>query len=156
MPSFEEKRILRYSPEAMFAVVADVEKYPSFVPGCVALKVRKSERKGDVETLLADMVVSYSGLRERYTSFVDADARACTVTATQAEGPFENLRTQWSFAPHPDGCEIHFQINFAFRSKLLSAVAGRAFEKMAHKMTDAFVARARALAEKSHHAEKQL
>jgi coenzyme Q-binding protein COQ10 len=145
MPSYEESRILPYSPEQMFAVVADVERYPEFVPGCAGLKVRARERDGRVEHLLADMIVAFGGLRERYTSRVCLDLRAATVTADLVEGPFKSLDTRWHFTQRPQGCEVHFSITFEFKNRLLSAMANIAFDKMARRMIDAFTARVDAL-----------
>ena len=129
----------------MFALVADVERYPEFVPGCAGLRVRARERDGRVEHLLADMIVAFGGLRERYTSRVCLDLRSGSVSATMVEGPFEKLETRWRFTQRPEGCEIHFFIEFAFKSRLLSSVANLAFDMMARKMTDAFVTRANVL-----------
>jgi coenzyme Q-binding protein COQ10 len=145
MPAHQETRILPYSPEQMFALVADVERYPEFVPGCAGLRVRAREGQGRVEYLIADMIVAYGGLRERYTSRVCLDLRSGTVTATMVEGPFQKMETRWRFSQRPEGCEIHFFIDFAFKSRLLSSVANLAFDMMARKMTDAFVARAHTL-----------
>src|SRR5690242_621390 len=145
MPSYEERRILPYSPEQMFAVVADVDRYPEFVPGCAGLRVRARERDGRVEHLLADMIVACGGLREQYTSRVCCDLKAGTVTATQDEGAFKTLDTVWHFAQRPEGCELHFSITFEFRNKLLSAMANVAFDKMSRRMIDAFTNRVEAL-----------
>ena len=155
MPTHQERRVLPYSAERMYAIVADVEKYPEFVPGCAALRIRERRNEGGVEILTAEMVVSYRGLRERYTSLVRTDPIAGTVTATQVEGPFATMQTQWRLSPLENGCEIHFQIEFAFRSRLLSAMAGTAFESMARKMTDAFVTRAGAMEKSSYAPQHQ-
>lgn len=151
MPRHEERRILPFSAERMYAIVADIEKYPEFVPGCAALRIRERRTEDATEVLIADMVVAYRGLRERYTSLVRADPATGTVTATQVEGPFAMMQTEWRFSPHGEGCEVRFQIEFEFRSRLLSAMAGTAFESMARKMTDAFVARAGATEKTSSH-----
>jgi coenzyme Q-binding protein COQ10 len=145
MPSHEERRILPYTPEQMFTIVADVEKYPEFVPGCAGVRVRAHEREGRVENLVVDMIVSYHGLRERYSSLVCLDLRSGTVTAKATDGPFQQLDTRWKFIQHEKGCEIHFSLTFVFRNRLLAAVANVAFERMARRMTDAFVARAQKL-----------
>ena len=145
MPSYKERRILPYSPEQMFAVVADVERYPEFVPGCAGLRVRAREGDGRVQHLLADMIVAYGGLRERYTSRVCLDLRSAAVTACQVEGPFKTLDTKWHFTQRPEGCEVLFEIEFAFKSRLLSAVANVAFDMMSRKMIDAFIQRVETL-----------
>ena len=149
MPSHQETRILPYAPEQMFAVVADVERYPEFVPGCAGVRIRAHEREGRVENLLVDMIVSYSGMRERYASTVCLDLRSATVTAKAVDGPFQKLETRWNFVQHPEGCEVHFSVTFMFRNRLLGAVANLAFDRMTRRMTDAFVARAHELYGKS-------
>jgi coenzyme Q-binding protein COQ10 len=152
MPKHQERRILPYTPEQMFAVVADVEHYPEFVPGCAGIRVRAHDREGRVENLLVDMLVSYSGLRESYQSNVCLDLKSATVTATAIDGPFRELETRWNFAQHPQGCEVHFCVTFAFKNRLLAAVANLAFDKMVRRMADAFVQRAEKLYGKSEHA----
>jgi len=136
----------------MFAVVADVERYPEFVPGCAGVRVRAHEREGRVETLLADMIVAYHGLRERYTSAVCLDLKSGTITASAINGPFEELETRWRFVQHPDGCEIHLSLTYVFKNRLLATIANLAFDKIARRMTDAFVARAEKLHGKSERA----
>ena len=145
MPTYKETRVLPYSPEQMFQVVADVERYPEFVPGCAGIKIRAREGDGRVQHLLADMIVSYGGLRERYTSRVCLDLRSATITACQVQGPFKTLDTKWKFSQRPEGCEVLFEIEFAFKSRLLSAVANVAFDAMSRKMIDAFINRVEAL-----------
>jgi coenzyme Q-binding protein COQ10 len=145
MPSHSETRILPYSAEEMFAIVADIERYPEFVPGCVALRILDREKVGVVEKLAAEMRVSVQALREKYTSLVALDPNARTIEAHHIEGPFHHLDTIWRFVPRAEGCEVHFAVDFAFKNPVLSAFAGLVFEKITRKMTDAFVARARAV-----------
>jgi coenzyme Q-binding protein COQ10 len=145
VPSHSETRELPYTAEQMYAVVADVEHYPEFLPWCVDLRVRERAREGHVEVLIAEMTVSYHGVRERYVSRVRLDAGSGIIEAVHIEGPFERLINRWRFEKLAKGCRIHFSIDFAFRSWFLSALAGVAFERTVMRMTDAFVDRARAL-----------
>jgi coenzyme Q-binding protein COQ10 len=145
VPSHSETRALPYSTEQMFAVVADVENYPEFLPWCVALHVRERRREGNVDVLIAEMTVSYHGVREDYLSRVTLDKNARTIEAVHIEGPFEKLINRWQFEPMAKGCRIHFFIDFAFRNWLLSAIASVAFERTVMRMADAFVARADSL-----------
>ncbi len=133
----------------MFAVVADVERYPEFLPWCTALVVKSRAKDGDVDVLIAEMTVAYHGVRERYTSRVRLDRNARTITAEHIQGPFDHLDNKWSFDPMERGCRIRFDIDFAFKNWMLSALAGFAFEAAAKRMTDAFVRRAKALYGKS-------
>jgi coenzyme Q-binding protein COQ10 len=145
MPSHSESRILSYPAELMYAIVADVERYPEFLPWCAALRVLSRERVAKHDHLLAEMLVGFAALRERYTSRVVLDATALTVDATQTEGPFRQLESHWRFVPEAEGCRVDFSIAFEFKNRMLDTVAGRSFELVLLKMTDAFEARARAL-----------
>ena len=142
MPSHRETRIVPFTAEQMFAVVADVERYPEFVPGCVGLRVRNREADGAVEYITAEMLVAYHGLRERYVSRVRLDQEAHTIEARHVEGAFDHLDTRWRFTPEGEGARVEFSIDFAFKSRLLSAVAGLAFDNIVRRMADAFFARA--------------
>lgn len=154
MPAHEETRILPHSADEMFAVIADIERYPEFVPGCTALKITKRESAGRTEILTAEMLVSFQGLRERYTSLVTLDPDARTIEAHHLKGPFHHLDNYWRFLPHAKGSEVHFKVDFAFRNRILSAVAGLVFDRITRKMTDAFVARAEQIYGASHHAQQ--
>ena len=139
MISHRETRIVPYPAELMYAVVADVEKYPQFLPWVVALRVL-SRREGG---LTAEMAVGYGTLRERYTSEVTLDPAARRIDVVQTKGPFKTLENHWRFTPRAEGCEIEFSILFEFKSRLLHSVAGAKFEKVMLKMADAFEARAK-------------
>ena len=129
----------------MYAVVADIERYPEFLPWCSKVVVRKRETEGHVELVTAEMRIAFHALHERYVSLVRLDRRALTIEARHVEGPFQRLDTRWRFVPLTSGSEVHFLIDFAFKSMLLSAVAGVAFGFVAAKMAEAFVQRAHRL-----------
>ena len=133
----------------MFAVVADVERYPEFLPWCIGLVVKSRTREGEVDVLLAEMTIAYHGVHERYTSCVRLDPAHNTITAEHIQGPFEHLDNRWRFEPADHGCRIYFDIDFAFKNWMLSMLAGVAFEGAAKRMTDAFVRRAKQLYGKS-------
>ena len=105
MPVFKTERRVGHRPEAMFDLVADVEKYPQFVPLCEALKVRRRVNAGDdgVSILVADMTVAYALLRETFTSRVTLDRKAKRIDVTYERGPFRHLTNRWVFEPRPDG-----------------------------------------------------
>ncbi len=152
MPFHEEKRVLPFSVDEMFAAVADIEKYPEFVPGCAGLRVLSRESTDQIETVIAEMVVSFGVLRETYTSKVTLDRNADIIDACHLDGPFDHLDTRWRFLAHETGSEVHFSIDFAFRNQLLAAASNFVFDQMASKTTDAFVARAARLYGASHRA----
>ncbi|HYS46410.1 MAG TPA: type II toxin-antitoxin system RatA family toxin [Rhizomicrobium sp.] len=139
MISHRETRTVPYPAELMYAVVADVEKYPQFLPWVMALRVLSRRENG----LSAEMAVGYGALRERYTSEVTLDPVQRRIDVVQAEGPFKKLENHWQFTPRDEGCDITFSILFEFKSRLLHSVAGAKFEKVMLKMADAFEARAR-------------
>jgi len=143
-----ESRVVPYPAEVMYAVVAEVERYPEFLPWCLALRVLSHEPANGGDVLLAEMLVGFGGLRERYRSRVALDGAARTVDVTQADGVFRKLETHWRFTPQGPGnqfCRTDFSIAFEFKNPLLDVVAGRAFEHALLRMTDAFEARAKSL-----------
>ena len=133
-----ESRVVPYSADVMYRVVADVEHYPEFLPWVVALRILSEEQNG----VIAEMAVGYGPFRERYTSKVTTDPAARTIDVVAIKGPFRTLENHWRFTPEADGCRIDFSITFAFRNPLMQTAASAAFEKALLKMTDAFVARA--------------
>jgi coenzyme Q-binding protein COQ10 len=133
----------------MYAIVADVERYPEFVPWCAGLRVLKREREGDRDVMVAETLVGYKSLRERYTSRVVLDPTAGTIDVTQTEGPFRVLENHWRFTPEGEGCRVAFSIVFEFKSRVLGMVAAAVLAPVMSRMTDAFEARARAVAGKA-------
>jgi coenzyme Q-binding protein COQ10 len=150
MPSHSESRVVPYSTDLMFAIVADVERYPEFLPWTVALRILKRQRESDAEVLIAQTVVGFQALRERYTSRVVLDRKRYAIDVTQTEGVFRQMETHWKFAPHSEtSCRVDFAILFEFKNRLLGAVAGRAFGLVVTQMTKAFEERARVLSKQS-------
>lgn len=142
MTARRTKTEVPYSAAEMFALVADVERYPDFIPWCVALRIVE---RGE-GTLLADMVVAYRVFRERFRSHVTLDPAAGRIAATYVDGPFRTLRNEWTFSDRAGGgSTIDFLIDFEFRNFILQATAQQVFDKAFAKMSDAFVARARAV-----------
>jgi coenzyme Q-binding protein COQ10 len=132
----------------MYAVVADVERYPEFLPWCVGLRVLSRDKAGRQETVLAEMLVGYKSLRERYTSRVVLDKEARTIDVTQIEGVFERLENHWRFAAEGEGARVDFSILFEFRNRLLGLAANAALGPVMLRMSHAFEARAKALSKK--------
>ena len=149
MTSHIESRVVPYTADLMFEVVADVEQYPRFLPWVLALRVLSREQEGQREVVRAEMAVGYGALRERYISHVTLDPVARKIDVVQNEGPFRFLENRWQFVPKGSGCEVHFAIAFEFRNRMLNAVAGKAFGLVMMRMADAFEARARALSQQS-------
>ena len=132
----------------MFDLVADIERYPEFVPLCRALHVRRREPgQPGVETLIADMEVGYKAIRERFTSRVTLDRPRLKIRVEYVDGPFSRLENLWNFrdATEGGGSTVEFYIAYEFRSRVLAAVMGSMFDIAFRKFSAAFEARADAV-----------
>ena len=146
MPHFETQRHVAHSAAEMFALGADVERYPEFVPLCERLVIRARQHEGDREILVADMTVGYKAIRETFTTRVALDRPALTIAAQYLEGPFRHLDNRWTFRPEgPRACSVEFSISYEFRSRMLALIMGAAFDTMFRRFADAFQARADAV-----------
>ncbi len=143
MPTFETTRRVPFTPDEMFAVVADVERYPEFVPLCTELVVKAREVGSTHTTITASMSVGYQAIRERFTSRITLRPERREIDVVKIDGPFARLTNRWRFRDLPGGCEVHFYIDYAFSSRVLSVLMGAVFDKAVRKYTDAFEARAR-------------
>jgi coenzyme Q-binding protein COQ10 len=141
MPGSRETRRLPYSAEQMFDLVADVARYGEFLPWVVATRI-----KSDSETeMVADMLVGFKALREKFTSKV-VKQRPHEIEVVYLDGPLKDLDNTWTFRDLPEGgCEIDFCVEFAFRNRVFEALAGQYFDRAFRKMVGAFEARADAL-----------
>jgi coenzyme Q-binding protein COQ10 len=138
MPTHAETKILPYRPEQLFDLVADVGRYPSFLPWCVGARVRSH-----TETeLVADLTIGFGPFRESFTSRVTLD-RPHQVKVRYENGPFRYLNNQWTFTADPTGCRVAFFVDFEFRSRLLQAAIGVVFNEAVRRMVNAFIKRAR-------------
>lgn len=124
----------------MFDLVADVRRYPEFLPWVVAMRVRRDTA---TETV-ADMIVGFKGLRETFTSRV-AKSRPGSIHVEYLDGPLKYLRNDWRFTPEPNGCAVDFQVDFAFKNRVFEALAGQVFGTALRRMIGAFEARAATL-----------
>lgn len=144
MTQFTTKRQVRHSAGDMFDLVADVERYPEFVPLCRSLRVRKRvEEPENVEIIVAEMTVAYKLISETFTSRVTLDRPNLQILVEYLEGPFSHMENRWSF--HPTGartCEVEFFISYEFRSRMLGALMGSMFEVAFRKFASAFERRA--------------
>ncbi len=141
MPTHAERRVLPYTPEQLFDIVADIERYPDFLPWCVATRVKA--REGNVIT--ADVVIGFKMFRERFTTRNVLD-RPRRIDVTYHEGPFKYLNNHWLFEPVGEGsCDLDFYIDFEFHSRLLQMAAGRLFNEAVKVMVSSFERRAKAI-----------
>ena len=140
MPQHHERRVMPYGADAMFDLVADVGRYAEFLPWVSAVRVRS-----DSETeMVADLVVGFKSLRERFTSRVVKE-RPRAIRVDYIEGPLRHLRNEWRFESAPEGCIVDFTVDFAFRNRIFEAIAGQMFDLALRRMIGAFETRAAAL-----------
>ncbi|WP_370673668.1 type II toxin-antitoxin system RatA family toxin [Pleomorphomonas sp. PLEO] len=147
MPTFETVRHVNHSPERMFDLVADVDKYPEFVPLCERLVVRQRRTDEDGrEVLIADLTAGYGPVRETFTSMVTLDRAALAIKVEYVDGPFRFLDNRWTFTPREgNGANVHFWIDYEFRSRMLGALMGSMFDRAFRKFSEAFETRADAI-----------
>lgn len=140
-----ERRVVAHTPRQLFDLVADVPRYPEFLPWCHAGRVRRRESP-TVE--ICELAIGFGPFHEKFTSRVvlapDA-AAGPSIETTGTEGPFRRLVSRWQFHPHPEGCEIEFELEFDFRSVLLQKTVQLLFAEAVKRMVSAFEARATAL-----------
>lgn len=139
MATHAEKRVLSHSPDHLFDLVADVERYPEFLPWCIGARVRNRRE----HVLIADLIIGFKGIRESFSSEVTLDRTAMRIDVVYREGPFKYLNNHWIFNAQPDnGCEIDFFVDFEFRSRLLQRIIGMLFNEAVRRMVSAFETRA--------------
>lgn len=145
MPKFETRHKVKHSAQQMFDLVADVRRYPEFVPLCKSLHVRGERATADGTVLVADMTVAYKMIRESFTSKVTLKPESHQILVEYLDGPFKHLENRWSFEPiegKPDQSFIVFYIDYEFRSRMLAGLMGAMFDKAFHKFSTAFEKRA--------------
>lgn len=138
MPTHAETKIVPYTPEQLFSLVADVGKYPQFLPWCVAARVRSRSDNDQV----ADLTIGFGPFRESFTSRNILNAPSL-IQVKYENGPFRYLNNQWKFSPDPRGCKVDFFVDFEFRSRLLQSAIGVVFNEAVRRMVNAFLKRAR-------------
>ena len=142
MPKFEATRRVAHSPEQMFDLVADVEKYPQFLPLCESLTVRSRKERDGKTVLVADMSVGYKAIRETFATQVLLKPDEKVIDVKYIDGPFKYLTNLWAFEPASDGCFVRFFIDYEFKSRLLAAVMGTMFDRAFRMFAEAFEKRA--------------
>ena len=147
MPRFETTRRVPYSAEQMFAVVADIEAYPQFLPMCESLKIMSRQDDGVTSHIVAAMGIGYKAIRETFTTRVVLSPSAAPprIDVAYIDGPFHHLDNRWRFVELESGSEVHFFIDYQFRSAMLGLVMGAVFEKAFRTFAEAFEDRARAV-----------
>lgn len=140
--SHTETRLLPYTPEQMFDLVADVARYPEFLPWCTGARIREQTE----DMVLADMMIGFKMIREKFTSRVWLDRAAKRIEVEYISGPFRSLKNHWTFDEAPGGgCRVEFYLEFEFSSLMLQKLIGVLFHEAVRRMVAAFENRARQL-----------
>ena len=140
MPRHTEKRVLPYTPDQLFDLVADVGRYQEFLPWVAATRIREDSATG----MVADLVVGFGAFKETFTSKVHKE-RPREIEIDYVEGPLKFLHNHWKFRAVPGGSEVDFCVDFAFRNRIFEALAGQMFDRALRRMIGAFEARAAVL-----------
>ena len=144
MPQFRTKRRVRHAASNMFDLVADMEKYPQFVPLCHAMRIRRRTTTAEgIETVVAEMTVSYKVVRETFTSRVTLDRPNLQVLVEYLNGPFSRMENRWDFHPVGDHlCDVEFFISYEFKSRVFAMLMGAMFDTAYRRFSQAFERRA--------------
>ena len=146
MTTHSETRVVPYTPYQMFDLIADIERYPEFLPWCAAARIRDRRTVGETEIVDGDLIISFKVFRERFGSRVTLNPTAGKIDVSYLDGPFKRMVNNWSFAPASDGqCELSFFVDFEFKSRALQAVIGVVFEQAMQMVVRAFEERAATL-----------
>ena len=145
MPVHAEQKFLPFTPEQLYALVADIEKYPQFLPWCVGARIRERRER----EVIADLVIGFKMIREKFTSRVTltppSEGTAPRIDVAYIDGPMRHMSNKWVFNAHPGGTMIDFHVDFEFRSKILETLIGALFGEAVKRMVNAFEARAHKL-----------
>lgn len=145
MPTHSETRALPYSAQQMYDLVADVGRYPEFLPWCAAARIRKVTPAGEARLMEADLVISFKAFRERFGSRVMLWPEKKKIDTEYIDGPFKYMISHWAFADTPTGCDVSFHVDFQFKNVILQKVIGLVFNEAMHRIVRAFETRAQAL-----------
>ena len=143
MPSFKTTRLVHHKADDMFALVADVERYPEFAPLCEALTVIRRYPESNCDVIVARMTVAYKLFRESFTSRVRLNTALRQIDVDYLDGPFRRLENRWTFVPKgDDACEVGFSLDYEFRSRTFQMLMGAVFDRAFRKFSTAFEQRA--------------
>lgn len=138
MPKHNEQRVLPHQPRQIYDLVADIGRYPEFLPWCVGARILSRTES----QVTADLLIGFRMFRERFRSRVDLDGEALKIDVAYVEGPMRYLENHWHFQPHDSGCQVDFHVDFEFRSLLLRKAIEPLFHEAVRRMVAAFEKRA--------------
>jgi len=142
MPTHSETKLLPYTAQQMYDLVADVGKYPEFLPWTAAARIKRDDDKGDHRVMDADLVISFKVFRERFTSRVVLWPQTRKIDTEYLDGPFKKMVSNWAFEDAEGGCNVHFHVDFEFKNKILQGIIGVVFNEAMLRVVRAFEARA--------------
>jgi coenzyme Q-binding protein COQ10 len=142
MPTHSETRPLPYTAQQMYDLVADVGKYPQFLPWCAAARVRSVVPQGQSQVMAADLVISFKVFRERFGSRVVLWPERKRIETEYIDGPFKYMKSSWDFADTPTGCDVSFHVDFEFKNAILQKIIGLVFNEAMQRIVRAFEQRA--------------
>src|SRR5262245_60577531 len=130
MPRFQERKILPYTPQQLYEMVLDIEKYPTFLPWCRKVSIRQKNAR----EIIASLTVGYQLLHDTFLSRVSFEPTK-RIKVHYLHGPFKHLDNEWQFLPHPKNtCELLFYVDFEFKVGLFNAMANKVFLDITQKM----------------------
>ena len=142
MTTHSEKRVLAHKPEQLFDLVADVQRYPEFLPWTAAARIRKTEQNEDHVVVLADLVISFKVFRERFGSKVRLEPESLRIDTEYLDGPFKHMISHWHISPDPGGALVDFSVDFEMKNAILGKAVGLVFDEAMRRIVGAFEARA--------------
>lgn len=142
MPTHSETRRLPYTAQQMYDLVADVKRYPEFLPWTAAARIHELREEGDHQVMLADLVISFKVFREKFGSRVTLWPEVRRIETEYLEGPFRHMISNWSFKDTDGGCDVSFDVDFEFRNRILQATATVFFNDAMQRVVRAFERRA--------------
>ncbi|RED12843.1 type II toxin-antitoxin system RatA family toxin [Pontivivens insulae] len=145
MTTHSEVKPMPYTADQMFELVSDVKRYPEFIPWVAAMRIRQEREIEGGSVVDADTIVSFKVFRESFLSRVTLKPEARTIDVEYLDGPFKYLINNWRFEETETGCNVHFHVDFEFKSRILQAAIGAVFNEAMRRIVGAFEARARAL-----------
>lgn len=145
MPTHSETKVLPYSADQMYNLVADVGSYPKFLPWCAAARVRSVTPQGEAQVMEADLVISFKVFRERFGSRVTLWPEQKKIDTEYIDGPFRHMKSNWAFRDVDGGCEVSFFVDFEFKNAVLQGIIGLVFNEAMQRIVRAFEDRARTL-----------
>jgi coenzyme Q-binding protein COQ10 len=142
MPKASVKRVINKKKDKLIDFVLDIEKYPEFIPFCLASKVYERKNKGDKILIIADLTIGKGPFSDTYKSDVRFNKKNDTINVTNIDGPLKHLQNNWKFVETDNTTEVYFEVDFEIKNKFLNLLMEKSFEFGLNKIADAFQQRA--------------